>query len=223
MIGASGEYAAYVFVWDGADWLETTKLTHVGGAPEDFFGSSVAIGSDYGIVGAYGIDSNAGSAFVYDGISYLTAAIYRFWSPVYSRHFYTISKAERDKLLYDYSWVWMYESIAYYAFPGQNVLDVMPVYRFWSGTLNSHFYTMDEAERDKLINIYSYVWTYEGPVFYAYPEGLQPFDAVPVYRFWSAPLGTHFYTSDAAERDKLITLYPHIWTYEGIAWYAYLP
>jgi len=41
-----------------------------------------------------------------------------------------------------------------------------------------------------------------------------------VYRFWSDALSGHFYTIDEAERDKLINQYSHVWTYEGIAWYA---
>jgi len=43
---------------------------------------------------------------------------------------------------------------------------------------------------------------------------------VPVYRFWSPTLEGHFYTADEAEKQKLIDDYPHVWTYECIAFYA---
>ena len=38
----------------------------------------------------------------------------------------------------------------------------MPVYRFRSPATSRYFYTMNEAEKEKLINKYSNVWTYEG-------------------------------------------------------------
>jgi len=159
------------------------------------------------------------------GIEELTglsvAPVYRFWSPVHSRHFYTISEAEKRKLIVTYSHIWTYERIAYYTLGEVGEPNTVPVYRFWSGILNAHFYTISESEKTKLINNYPDVWTYEGPVFYAFPEGSQPPSASPVYRFWSGSLGCHFYTMSETERDKLINLYPHVWTYEGIAWYAY--
>jgi hypothetical protein len=96
-----------------------------------------------------------------------------------------------------------------------------PVYRFWSDTLKGHFYTISETERDKLINNYSAVWTYEGPAFYAFASSDQPAGTIPVYRFWSDRLGDHFYTISPTERDKLIHTYSHVWTYEGPAFYVY--
>ncbi len=148
-------------------------------------------------------------------------AVYRFWSPVYSRHFYTIREAERDKLISQYPQVWTYERTAYRAFADDSRADLSPIYRFWSGTLSAHFYTINRAERDKLMDRYSRVWTYEGIAFYAYAEGFQPPDTVPLYRFWSGTLNCHFYTSKESEKQKLIDQYRPVWTYEGIAWYAY--
>ncbi len=45
----------------------------------------------------------------------------------------------------------------------------------------------------------------------------------PVYRFWSAKLGDHLYTLDEAEKARLQRDYPDVWTFEGIAFYAYPP
>jgi len=97
---------------------------------------------------------------------------------------------------------------------------VSGVYRFWSPVIKRHFYTIKEAERDKVLNIYAHVWTYEGIVYYAFAEDSEP-ALEPVYRFWSPVLVAHFYTISERERDKVIDMYPHVWTYEGIAWYAY--
>ncbi len=151
-----------------------------------------------------------------DGLS----PVYRFWSPQNSRHFYTISEAEKQYVQTTFaSNIWTYETVAYYAFADDGEPGLAPVYRFWSNALGAHFYTISEIERDYVIDNLP-AWTYEGPVFYAYPEGSQPVGASPVYRFWSDILSTHFYTIDEAEKDYVIDNLPS-WEYETVAWYAY--
>jgi hypothetical protein len=141
------------------------------------------------------------------------------------RHFYTLSTTERDKLIDNYSDVWTYEQVAYYAFDTDAESDTVPVYRFWSGTLKSHFYTASEAERVKLLNNYSQTWADEGIAFYVYPysPGFQlPMTGTqPVYRLWSSSLGSHFYTASWAEMNKLLSLPTQVWEREVSAWYAY--
>jgi len=147
--------------------------------------------------------------------------VYRFWSPTLSQHFYTIDAAERDKLINDYSHVWTYEGVAFNAFVDGSWANTSPVYRFWSGANNAHFYTTDEGERAKLMDELSGVWTSEGVAFYAYREGYQPAGTDAVYRFWAAKTNSHFYTTSLDERDKLMNGFQDAWTYEEIAWYAY--
>ena len=147
--------------------------------------------------------------------------VYRFWSPVLLRHFYTISEAERDKLINNYAYVWTYEGIAYHAFASDAQPGVAPIYRFWSGTLNAHFYTSSAGEKTKLIDNFSSTWTFEAIAFYAYAGGSQFAGTSAVYRFWSPQLTCHFFTISLAERDKLVNLYPLVWTYETAAWCAY--
>lgn len=149
--------------------------------------------------------------------------VYRFWSPVISRHFYTADESEKQSLINDYSDVWTYEGPVYRALSNGSEPNSRPVYRFWSDALKSHFYTISESEKDFLIDTYPDVWTYETIAFYAFPEGLQPADASPVYRFWSDTLGCHFYTIDESEKDALINDSADVWTYEDVAWYAYEP
>jgi hypothetical protein len=95
-----------------------------------------------------------------------------------------------------------------------------PVYRFWSPVLGSHFYTMSESEKDYVLLTFPAAWAYEGIVFYAYPDGSDP-TSRPVYRFWSEVYGKHFFTISEENKDVLISDYSDIWTYEGIAFYAY--
>jgi 3',5'-cyclic AMP phosphodiesterase CpdA len=149
--------------------------------------------------------------------------VWRFWSPVLGKHFYTLDADEKDWLLANYSYVWTYEDVAYRAFASWDDPGLAPVHRFWSQPLGAHFYTVDENERDWLLANYSYVWTYEGVGFYAYPAGRQPAGTMPVHRFWSSTLGAHFYTISDREQFSLRSGYPSVWQYEGVAWYAYPP
>jgi hypothetical protein len=93
-----------------------------------------------------------------------------------------------------------------------------PIYRFWSGSIGGHFYTISEAERAKLINDPAHWWTYEGIAFCAYAPGQQPAGTVPVHRYWSKALGAHFYTASESERNGMNL---NFWTYERIAYYVY--
>ncbi len=148
--------------------------------------------------------------------------VFRFWSPVLSRYFYTVSDLERKRLIREFSDVWTYEEGAgYETFADGSNPDTRPVHRFWWPGNNTHFYTIHEQEKQLLIDEYSDVWVYEGTVFYAHAEGQQPGLARPVHRFWSPTLYTHFYTVSESERDELVAESSDTWTYEGIAWYAY--
>ncbi len=223
LVAARGDHSVYLFTWDGGNWVEKTKLLDSAGDLNDAFGFSAALSSDYGVVGAYGDDEDRGSAYLYDSLSFQIGPVYRFWSPTFSNHFYTISQAEKEYVINQWSQDWMYEGISYYAFPQNTAVGLLPVYRFWSAEYESHFYTISEAEKDSVISTYSSnIWAFEGPVFYAYREGQQPAGTLPVYRFWSDGLSSHFYTANEVEKDSLIANSPaNGWTYEGVAWCAY--
>jgi hypothetical protein len=66
---ASNAGAAYVFALSGATWTERQKLLPDLGAENDYFGTSVALGGDTAIVGAWGDDVGTnvdqGSAYVF--------------------------------------------------------------------------------------------------------------------------------------------------------------
>lgn len=156
-------------------------------------------------------------AYEYQGVS----PVYRFWSAVKSRHFYTILGAERDKLIKQYPGIWQYEAVAYWACYGPSERNLAPVHRFWSPTLEAHIWTISEDEKNRILRDYSDIYQYEGVVYYAFPAGGQPLGTVPVYRFWSSQLGHHFYTISEDEKDKLLTNYSKTWIYEGIVWYVY--
>ena len=60
--------SAYIYELNGADWVETAKITASDGAANDNFGESVALDGDRVLVGAVnnGNNVNSGSAYIYE-------------------------------------------------------------------------------------------------------------------------------------------------------------
>jgi len=99
-----------------------------------------------------------------------TQPVYWLWSQAMQSSFYTIDQAERDAALAN-NGVWEDRGVAWYAFAREDhPADTRPVHRFWSGALRTHFYTIDEGEKDRLVADPSRVWTYEGTAWYAYSK-----------------------------------------------------
>lgn len=174
------------------------------------------------VAGSDGTPFRCGKA-VFTGVRFTVpfTAVYRFWAPATGVHFYTAKEGEKDKLINQYADVWTYEGLAFNASSSATNSRMLPVYRFWSG--KAHFYTISETEKNKLINQYANVWKFEGIAFYAYPEGAEPPECRAVYRFWNKTNSTHFFTIKEGEAAKLLSQYANLYTYEGVAFYAYPP
>ncbi len=152
-------------------------------------------------------------------INYLS--VYRFWSPKNETHFYTASYKERNQVISNYdNFVWTYEGVAFKIITDDNDI-TSAVYRFWSDKNQSHFYTMNEKEKNNVINNYpDNVWRYEGIAYYAYKTSYGG-KYKPVYRFWSNKNQAHFYTANETEKNIVINNYDdNTWKYEGIAYYV---
>lgn len=95
------------------------------------------------------------------------------------------------------------------------------VYRFWSTSKSSHFYTISVAERNAVASGYSPVeWRYEGRAYDAFDTQIP--GTVPLYRFYSQSFNGHFYTPSEEERNYVRDNYPTtVWNYEGPAFYVY--
>ncbi len=149
------------------------------------------------------------------------SAVYRFWSDEKQTHFYTSSAAERDHIRRTYpERVWKYEGVGFGAYVSPSAAPgTVPVYRFWSESGQSHFYTASAGERDFVIRTYpEIVWKYEGIAFYVFPANSSSAGLRPVSRFWSPAYQNHFYTASASESSFVRTNYAQsVWTYEGIA------
>ncbi len=169
-------------------------------------------------VGSFAPDCGWVDQVVWTGAAISISPVYRFWSPVFSGHFFTMNEEEKNNIIGGLSNYWTYEGIAYYAYTGQAV-ETLPVYRFWSPVFAGHFYTMNEGEKNYIISDLSAYWTYEGIAWCAYPT--QVVDTVPVYRFWSPVYAHHFFTINETEKSNIISALSAYWTYEGIAYYAF--
>jgi hypothetical protein len=103
------------------------------------------------------------------------------------------------------------------------ISEASPIYRFWSDTNRSHFYTMSETEKYTITVTYPEdVWRYERIAWLAYAPDDAPLQAKPVYRFWSDKNRAHFFTISENEKDSIIATYAEeVWRYERIAYYAY--
>ena len=89
------------------------------------------------------------------------------------------------------------------------------VYRFYSARFQSHFFTIDEAEKTHIVTS-DRNWTYEG-IAYCAQQTEEP-GTIPLYRFWSPRYGKHHFTVDPAEAHQLDVSDP-AWDAEGIAYY----
>lgn len=126
-------------------------------------------------------------AFAYEGIAYYapdptmpvaeagaeidepTVPLFRFFNVKNGGHFYTISAAERDRVIATYPGIFVYEGIAYevWAQPGSGY--EAPVYRFYNRLNGSHFYTISDVEANLAKIKLNAVYQYEGVAFYAWP------------------------------------------------------
>lgn len=95
--------------------------------------------------------------------------------------------------------------------------DPIPVYGMFHTEIEHFFITADTEERDFITQ---YGWSVIDKGFNAWPaEGPAPESAVPVCRFYSEKVNSHFYTLDEEECEFLKDE-QYGWTYEGIAFKA---
>ncbi|MEM7595577.1 MAG: hypothetical protein AAF383_29430, partial [Cyanobacteria bacterium P01_A01_bin.83] len=142
--------------------------------------------------------------------------IYRFYDLNSGVHFYTADKNERD-YVYDRLSNYTYEGASYQGINSTNETESSSIYRFYNQDLGTHFYTIDENEKNVVeqeLDNYSY----EGEVFSAYHTEVE--GSIPIYRFYNSTTGAHFYTPSAVERDYITDELPHFES-EGIAYYAF--
>ncbi|MEL7409043.1 MAG: hypothetical protein AAFN00_19200, partial [Cyanobacteria bacterium J06558_2] len=92
------------------------------------------------------------------------------------------------------------------------------VFRFFDQTAGGHFYTVDENERDFVLeNLPNY--DFEGETYNAVDPNVA-LGAEEVYRFFNSQTGVHLYTTSEVERDSIIENLDNF-SYEGAKFFAY--
>jgi len=135
------------------------------------------------------------------GVPVGSRPVYELWSPHWGTYFWTITEREKDSLLARHGRaMWEYGRVVCYAYgqpearPG-----LRAVHRFWSPARSRHFYTMDEREKNALLQQSGAdAWTFEKVAFYAQADGHHPPDTIPVYRFADQGQGFSWALKDPA-------------------------
>ena len=92
------------------------------------------------------------------------------------------------------------------------------IYRFYNPSKGAHFYTVDEVEKDYVLeNLDNY--DFEGES-YNIIDPITGSEIEQVYRFFNPSTGVHLYTTSEVERDSIIDTLDNF-AYEGVKFYAY--
>lgn len=97
-------------------------------------------------------------------------------------------------------------------------LDDATVWRFYNRRTGTHFYTADPAEMANVLATLAATYQLDG-VSYVVRERY-PVNDTPLYRFYNRKTGTHFYTADAVERDRVATTMSATYQLDGISYYV---
>jgi len=119
----SGQGAAYVYRWNGTDWVFEARLTAPGTTN---FGTSVAVEGTRIVIGApetFNVSSRGGAAypFVWDGSSWVAGTKLSFTSPTFESNFGWAMAIDSDRLVVsgakragDTAWsgrIWFYDFV----------------------------------------------------------------------------------------------------------------
>ena len=120
-----------------------------------------------------------GATFEQGHTSAGTLPVYRFYNTATGHHFFTTSEAERQNVFNESTdpgygapgplWSYNFEGVAFSAYGGPGHADSQTVFRFYSPSLDRHFFTAstEEAQQIRLTG----VWNDEGVGFYGEMPG----------------------------------------------------
>jgi hypothetical protein len=168
----------------------------------------------------------------YDVFAYDKTEVYRFYQYNKGFHFYTADENERQSVL-DRSksgeLQYNYENQAYSvltsdrdSLTGQIIEYAQPIYRFFNRQTGAHLYTMDEREKNNIIdNLKNY--NDEGVAYYAFESQPENIDTVPLYRMLNTQSGAHLFTTSRNEFDTIQETLPNFQAEgnEGVAFYVF--
>ena len=165
----------------------------------------------------------------YEILGYDQTPVHRFFQFDRGFHFYTISEAEREDIT-DRSATgelqYNYENVAFNVLAsdtdiltGASIEGALPVYRFFNTQTGAHFYTMDENEKDVIIDTLDN-YNFEGEAYYAFASESAILETVPLYRMLNTQTGSHLFTINRGEFETILDTLPHF-NAEGIGGVTY--
>ena len=134
----------------------------------------------------FGVTTSEGKAqfTVYEAIP--TTRVHTFFHPGINHYFATAGEAERQSVIAS-GWQATDRGFNVWSANGPAPIQAVPVCRFYSALVNSHFYTASDSECDYLQSFDS-GWLYEGIVFQALiprDDGVCPAGTQPVWRLFN--------------------------------------
>lgn len=216
----NGYWAAPFSVQPGTETALPSPGDRVVFEPVDAAGNAVPISGSFNVGLGFASAGQFGATFAeHASITPATTGVYRFFDTGDGTHFFTSSGAERDQLMASRPDL-TYEGAGFSAVDLSSYdPNTEAVYRFFSTTDGTHFFTTSASERDS-VEASRADLTFEGTGFYEH--SIQEAGDSPVYRFFDTLHGTHLYTGDAAEHASILATRPDL-TPEGIGFYAPQP
>ena len=167
-------------------------------------GDGSVIDAEFDLAGNERIVNNSVDLGAYEFQDNLpNGTVYRLFNPELGVHFYTANKAERNSTIENLP-QYEYEGASFQAVTEEEVDSVTgakPVFRFFNQNTGVHLYTIDDLERDTILEN-SPNYSFEGIAYYGYES--QQEGTIPLYRFYNPVIDAHFYTPLAGERDFVI-------------------
>ncbi len=148
----------------------------------------------------------------YDIIAYNDVPVHRFFQYEKGFHFYTADENERENVFersIDGELKYNYENVAYRvlasdkdSLTGETIEGAKPVYRFFNTDTGAHLYTMDENEKDYILeNLSNY--SFDGINYYGFEVQPEDIETVPLYRMYNTQSGSHLFTIDSNEFNTI--------------------
>lgn len=148
----------------------------------------------------------------YEILAYDAVPVHRFYQYQGGFHFYTSDENERStiyELSIDGELTYNYESVSFRALAsdkdsltGATIEGAVPVYRFFNRENGAHLYTIDENEKNHIINKLNN-FSFDGVSYYAFAEEPQDIETVPLYRLHNTQTGSHLFTTDFNEFNTI--------------------
>ncbi len=148
---------------------------------------------------------------------FLLSDVHRFYQYEKGFHLYTsdsneVSHIKQKRIIGELKY--NYETAKYQVLAddkdlisGEKIAGVEPVYRFFNNETGAHLYTMDENEKNHILNNLAN-YSFEGIKYYAFESEPENLSTIPVYRMLNRGSGTHLFSTDTNEINHIKTTLP---------------